>query len=1073
MKRFAALFVALSALCAGQAEDIQARINVAAKAGGGTVRIGPGVHPSPALLLKRGVTLHLEKGAVLQAETNATAYSATEGHAFILADGVDGVAIEGEGTIDGGGALFPHGSLEVLQQPRLLWFRDCRNVRVEGVTLRNGRRWTCYFDRCNDVLARKVKIFSLYQRCCDGFDIESKNTLIEDCDIATQDDSIVFKARSSDWIVENVTVRNCRLSSNCNLIKVGTETLGTVRNITVEDCVCRRNDFTFAPDRRHWKEFVGCGLPDSPFAYAGITLATLDGGKLENVTVRRIALNDSALVPVFIRLARRSKRILPGESSLCNVLIEDVTGTALSSIGCSITGLADMRPSGIRLRNVELTMMNGDRLPPDPFPEIPDKGQYVGMWFGVMPAYGFYLRHADDVTFENVTVHAAPGVRPAFRADDCLGIAVKGGDLDVQPPVPVLRDSPILTDGEELSSWSAAYNTLFDLDATADDAWRAVSNTAEFDARRAILREAMIKRIGGFPSARTPLNARVTGTQRRDGYRVESVIFESRPGAYVTGSFYVPESSRFPAPHPVAIELCGHSPLGKNAPKYRRVAMLAAKCGVATFVVDPLGQGERTQCKEDIGGSPVSAHLRLGVHAMLLGHGLAAFELWDAIRALDYLDSRVDMRHAGYGALGNSGGGTQSVMLSAIDGRIAATATSSFLSNLREQTAWRLLADSEQLIFAQLRDGLNHAGFALLGGNPVLMLARRDEMIPFTGTRETFRVLSSVSAQLGRKGWYSMYDLPGPHGYCERNMRASVAFLAERLGGDSSALSGDMGGEDDETVLVTRTGHVMDEPEFRSAYSYLDEELADALGARVALSSASRAAQVRLLADIDERRLGAREVLSTKGNGGVAEIRAVYSAEGGYRVPTLELTPTVVKGGPVLLVGDGDRRERLGRASAFLAVGRPVMLADVFATGEIGKSRHHYSNPNDDEEIAKMLYLTGSSLVGRRAGEMIALANDLHERHGAAAAVVAYGRTAVAAAHAFAAAPESFASVEIKDAPLSWADALRARAFSDYATAVHGALRHYDWPDLLVAGASQASCLVGMRRCRMPSGICP
>ncbi len=206
---------------------------------------------------------------------------------------------------------------------------------------------------------------------------------------------------------------------------------------------------------------------------------------------------------------------------------------------------------------------------------------------------------------------------------------------------------------------------------------------------------------------------------------------------------------------------------------------------------------------------------------------------------------------------------------------------------------------------------------------------------------------------------------------------------------------------------------------------------------------------MRRLADIAPSRLGARAVLSTKSEGGITEVRAVYPAEGGYRVPALELTPADVKGAPVLLVGDGERRERLGKASICIAEGRPVMLADVFATGEIGKTRHHYNNPNDDEEVAKMLYLTGSSLVGRRAGEIIALANDLKKRYGAAPSVVAYGRTSVAAAHAFAAARESFGPVETRDAPPSWAEALRKRAFSDYATSVHGALRHYDWPDLV------------------------
>ena len=410
--------------------DIQSRIDAVAASGGGTVRVPAGLHVSPALRLKTGVTLHLERGAVLQAETNLSAYAVNEGHAFILAESADRVAIEGEGTIDGGGELFPPDSLDFRQQPRLVWFRDCRDVRVEGVTLRNGRRWMCYLARCDGVLVRKVKIRSMNQRKGDGFDIESKNVLIEDCDIETQDDPIVFKAHSADYAVENVTVRNCRLATNCNLIKVGTETLGTIRNIVVEDCVCRRAKTTFAPDRSEWVEFKGCGIPKGPYALAGIGLAVLDGGRLENVTIRRIALNDACLVPVFIRLACRNKRNLPGDSRLRNVLIEDVTGTALSSTGCSITGLEDMRPENITLRNVNLKMRNGNVQPVVPFPELPQKGLYVGMWRSAMPAYGLYMRHADGVKLENVFLKdEKPGKRPVFLAEDCRGTEINGGDL--------------------------------------------------------------------------------------------------------------------------------------------------------------------------------------------------------------------------------------------------------------------------------------------------------------------------------------------------------------------------------------------------------------------------------------------------------------------------------------------------------------------------------------------------------------------------------------------------------------------------------------------------------------------
>ena len=570
----------------------------------------------------------------------------------------------------------------------------------------------------------------------------------------------------------------------------------------------------------------------------------------------------------------------------------------------------------------------------------------------------------------------------------------------------------------------------------------------EFGQKRRELRDSMIHRIGGFPE-RTPLNAKVTGAVERDGYVIEKILFESRPGAYVTGNLYLPSSPRFAPPYPAAIELCGHSAAGKNAPKYRRAALLAARNGIAAFVVDPQGQGERFQHGED-GGSPTKAHLRLGVNAMLLGHGLASFVMWDAIRALDYLDSRGDLRHDGYGSFGNSGGGTQSVMLSALDDRVKATATSYYLSSLREQTAWRLLADSEQYVFAQLRDGLNHAAYPLLGGNPVMMLARREDMIPFSGTKETFRVLTAVAERIGRESWYSMRDWPGPHGYCEQSIRATVAFLSERLRGEAADFSGAYDeGPDPRECLVTPKGQVMHLQGFKSTYSYFQDELDGALASRKPMSAKERAALVRRLADIDERRLGERNVLSEETVAGVKVVRSVFEAKGGYRVPSVELVPSEVKGAPVLIVGDGSRTNRLGAAERLLAEGRPVALADVIATGEIGKAKHHYLTNHDDEETAKMLYLIGSSLVGRRAGEIVALANDMSARYGGRVAVVAHGRTSVAAALALAAAPDAIASVETVDAPLPWADSVRTRALCDYASAVHGGLLHYDWADLL------------------------
>ena len=97
-----------------------------------------------------------------------------------------------------------------------------------------------------------------------------------------------------------------------------------------------------------------------------------------------------------------------------------------------------------------------------------------------------------------------------------------------------------------------------------------------------------------------------------------------------------------------------------------------------------------------------------------------------------------------------------------------------------------------------------------------------------------------------------------------------------------------------------------------------------------------------------------------------------------------------------------------------------------------------------------MMYIAGSSLVGRRAGEILALARSLEASVGGGEPqVVAFGRAAVAAAHAFAAAPGALSGVEVANPPLAWAESVRKRAQYDYAASVHGGLLHYDWPDLL------------------------
>ena len=406
-------------------ETIQDRIDRAAAGGGGVVKVPAGVHEAPAILLKGGVTLHLAEGAVLRAKTSPAAYAATEGHAFILAEHSDNVSIEGPGVIDGAGDAFPQGSLEVLQQPRLVWFRDCRNVRVENVTLRNGRRWTLYLDRCDGAVVRKVKIRSTLQKCCDGIDLECRNALVEDCDIDCQDDAICFKNRSSDYTVCNVEVRNCRLATNCNFIKVGTETLGTIRDIKVHHCTCH------AASSRFWKmdtwpEASEFGLLPGLAGLEGISLQMNDGGILENVHVHDIEMLSGVGVPISVRLTERKPRVLPGRSALRNVLVENVKGRSMYRPASSVIGTRTLRPENIVFRNVDLEV-DGSGECPRPVPELKPGDDANGLFFSVLPAYGFYLRHADGVRFDNVSVRPRRSpARPLIATEDCKDVDLSG-----------------------------------------------------------------------------------------------------------------------------------------------------------------------------------------------------------------------------------------------------------------------------------------------------------------------------------------------------------------------------------------------------------------------------------------------------------------------------------------------------------------------------------------------------------------------------------------------------------------------------------------------------------------------
>ena len=181
-------------------------------------------------------------------------------------------------------------------------------------------------------------------------------------------------------------------------------------------------------------------------------------------------------------------------------------------------------------------------------------------------------------------------------------------------------------------------------------------------------REEFLAAIGGLPDC-TPLHPQVTGTVARDGYRVEKIIFESQPKHFVTALLFLPAADRFPPPYPGVLVPCGHAKNAKAHDEYQTVGAFLALSGMAALVFDPIDQGERGQYLGPDGWPKhwgTRAHTMFGIGCTLLGRNTARFEIWDGMRAIDYLQSRPEVDPQRIGCTGNSGGGTQTSYLMAL-----------------------------------------------------------------------------------------------------------------------------------------------------------------------------------------------------------------------------------------------------------------------------------------------------------------------------------------------------------------------------------------------------------------------
>ena len=416
---------------------INKAIDVAAKAGGGTVYFPVGTYLCFTIRLKNHIGLYLDHGAVIlaashkehdggydPAEPNEWNMYQDHGHShwqnsLIWGEGLTNISITGPGKIQGDG-LQRWDTDEEGAGNKAIALKNCRNVVIRDITM----------EKCGHfaILPTGVDNFTIDNLTIDtnrdGINVDCcVNVRISNCLINTpNDDAIVLKssyALGYARATENVMITNCQVSGYdlhtlldgtfqktqyeapdsggvTGRIKFGTESNGGFKNITITNCT-----------------FDHC---------RGLALETVDGGILEDITISNITMRDITNSPIFLRLGRRMRApedMRIGKMrriNISNVIVHNTNPESASLI----VGIPGHNIEDVKFSNIQFLVTGGapKEYTTIDVPELED-GYPDPRFFGKIPAYGFFVRHVDGIEFNNVEIlYVNDDMRPAFVLDD-------------------------------------------------------------------------------------------------------------------------------------------------------------------------------------------------------------------------------------------------------------------------------------------------------------------------------------------------------------------------------------------------------------------------------------------------------------------------------------------------------------------------------------------------------------------------------------------------------------------------------------------------------------------------------
>jgi len=416
--------------------SIQKAIDFISENGGGKLIFKVGRYLTGTIVLKDNVTIELGEGAILVGSTNPYDYqfiNGAYGGGLVVADEAENIGITGLGVIDGQGTQtalnffeqVTHGFIKdnlangrATQRPHLIYLFRSKNVLLQGINANNSTEWTVVCERCDSLTIDNVTVNSRAYWNNDGIDIvDCSNTIVKNCFVSSADDGICLKSHNASFGCENVVVRDNTITSSASAIKFGTMSLGGFRNIRILNNTVY-DTFRSAVAIEAVDGGVACDIVvDSLKSYNTINPIFLIVGERRGV---RSGMHDVTILNVYAEV--------PAAKPDLGVTYEGPTleDEPRNPTPCSIVGLEGNNITNVTLKDIEIRFPGGgdpeyakvgtnelDKVPemPGVYPEFSQ--------FKELPAWGFYIRHAEGVSFSNVRISAAKAdYRPAIVLHD-------------------------------------------------------------------------------------------------------------------------------------------------------------------------------------------------------------------------------------------------------------------------------------------------------------------------------------------------------------------------------------------------------------------------------------------------------------------------------------------------------------------------------------------------------------------------------------------------------------------------------------------------------------------------------